>query len=194
MIRKLAAVPLLIALLAPMEAYSADFEKGLAAAQRGDYQTALQEWRPLAEQGNAGAQYNLGVAYSNGEGVPQDYAEAAKWYRMAAEQGAAGAQFNLGLLYSNGEGVSQDYAEAAKWFRMAAEQGVADAQFNLGVMYANGDGVPQDYVKAYMWLNLAAARGKSEDKKSRDTVAGWMTPAEIQEAQRLAREWFDKHQ
>jgi len=130
----------------------------------------------------------------NGYGVPQDKAEAAKWYRMAAEQGAADAQYNLGVMYDNGYGVPQDYAEAAKWFRMAAEQGVADAQFNLGVMYANGDGVPQDYVKAYMWLNLAAARGKSEDKKSRDTVAGWMTPAEIQEAQRLAREWFDKHQ
>src|SRR5690554_3388796 len=130
MIRKLAAVPLLIALLAPMEAYSADFVKGLAAAQRGDYQTALQEWRPLAEQGNTVAQFNLGIMYDNGYGVPQDKAEAAKWYRMAAEQGDADAQFNLGVLYDNGYGVPQDYAEAAKWYRMAAEQGHGGAQFN----------------------------------------------------------------
>ena len=64
-----------------------DFDKGLKAAQAGDFQTALQEWRPLAEQGYASAQYNLGQMYRNGQGVPQDDAEAVKWYRLAAEQG-----------------------------------------------------------------------------------------------------------
>ncbi len=70
----------------------ADFQDGLAAYQRGDYQTALREWRPLAEQGYAPAQYNIGSMYKNGHGVPQDYAEAARWYRRAAEQGRRGSR------------------------------------------------------------------------------------------------------
>ena len=74
-----------------------DFQKGFAAYNAGDYATALKEWRPLAEQGNADAQNNLGAMYDNGNGVLQNYTEAVKWYRLAAEQGYAGAQINLGL-------------------------------------------------------------------------------------------------
>ena len=76
-------------------AFAQDFQKGADAYIAGDYATALQEWRPLAEQGYASAQYNLGQMYTNGEGVPQDYTEAVKWYRLAAEQGYADAQTNL---------------------------------------------------------------------------------------------------
>jgi TPR repeat protein len=96
-------------------ALAQDFDKGLAAAQSGDFATALKEWRPLAEQGDADAQSNLGVMYYNGNGVPQDYAQAVKWYRKAAEQGHADAQSNLGVMYDKGEGVPQDYAQAVKW-------------------------------------------------------------------------------
>ena len=71
---------------------SADFQKGAAAAQRGDYSTALREWKPLAEQGNADAQNNLGLMYREGQGVPQDYKTAVKWYQRAAEQGDAGSR------------------------------------------------------------------------------------------------------
>jgi uncharacterized protein len=106
-------------------AVSQDFDKGWDAYENGDYATALKEWRPFAEQGDAFAQFNLGWMYKNGEGVPQDYQEAAKWYRLAAEQGYAKAQYNLALRYDNGEGVPQDYQEAAKWYRLAAEQGHA---------------------------------------------------------------------
>ena len=88
------------------------------------------------------AQFNLGLMYHNGQGVPQDYREAVRWYRMAADQGDADAQFNLGVMYDNGRGVPQDYAEAVRWYRKAADQGYADAQFNLGVMYYNGRGRP----------------------------------------------------
>jgi len=140
---KLSTIALVVALtVGGQAALAQDFEKGLAAARIGDFETALQEWRPLAEQGDAPAQNNLGVMYENGEGVPRDYAEAVKLYRLAAEQGFAGAQSNLGFMYHNGQGVSQDDAEAVKWSRMAAEQGHAAAQFNLGVSYANGRGVP----------------------------------------------------
>ena len=82
----------------------------MAAYESKDYATALKLWRPLAEQGDAQAQYNLGIMYDNGQGVPQDDAEAVKWYRKAAEQGIAKAQYNLGVMYANGRGVPQDYA------------------------------------------------------------------------------------
>ncbi len=101
----------------------ADFQDGLDAYNRGDYETAFKEWHPLAEQGNAQAQYYLGVLYFKGEGVPQDYAQARKWWRKAAAQGHAIAQFNLGLLYNFGLGVPQDYVQAHMWDNLAAAQG-----------------------------------------------------------------------
>jgi hypothetical protein len=143
----------------------AGFDEGLAAYNRGDYATALKEWRPLAEAGNAAAQYNLGRMYANGEGVPQNLKEALKWYRKAAEQGDARAQTNLGWMYSGlytkHPGEPKDYREAAKWFRLAAEQGHAYAQSELGKMYANGKGVPQDYKEAVKWFRLAAEQGNA---------------------------------
>jgi TPR repeat protein len=90
-----------------------------AAYNQGDYGTALQEWRPQAEQGDAGAQLNLGYMYSNGYGVPQDHKEAIKWYRRAAEQGSDRAQYNLGLMYDGGYGVPQDYVQAHMWYNIA---------------------------------------------------------------------------
>ena len=75
-----------------------------------------------------------------------------------------------------------------------AVQGDADAQYNLGYMYYNSEGVPEDYVLAYMWFNLAAAQGAEDAVGNRDFVAGLMTPADISEAQRLAREWQEAHQ
>ncbi len=211
----------------------AEFNAGVTAYEQGDYATALREWRPLAEQGNANAQFMLGLMYYKGGGVPQDHARAVKWYRKAAAQGVAEAQFNLGLIYAHGRGVPQDYAEAAKWYRKAAEQGIAKAQNNLGVRYAKGRGVPQDYaeavkwyrkaaaqgyataqynlgwkyfqglgvpkdfVRAFAWYDVAASRlppGKQRDRtvKIRDLVGTIMTPAQISEAQQLAREWRPK--
>ena len=102
---------------------SADFQSGMDANNRGDYATALREWRPLAEQGDALAQYNLGLLYRKGRGVPQDDVQARQWYAKAAVQGQAKAQFNLGTLYFNGEGVPKDYQQALRWFRLAADQG-----------------------------------------------------------------------
>ena len=103
------------------------FEDGVAAYERQDYATALRLWRPLADQGDARAQNNLGVMYSNGQGVPQDYAEAVRWYRKAADQGFARAQNNLGVMYSNGRGVPQDYVQAHMWLNLAATKGDKDA-------------------------------------------------------------------
>ena len=94
-------------------------ERGGAAYNQGDYGTALREWRPLAEQGDAGAQLNLGFMYDNGYGVSQDYKEAVKWYLRAAEQGSDRAQYNLGLMYDVGYGVPQDFVRAHMWYDIA---------------------------------------------------------------------------
>ena len=120
-------IPLLIGLLLVPALGWADFRAGLDAYDRGDYETALAEFRPLAEQGYASAQYNLGVMYDNGLGVPQDYREAAKWYRFAAEQGKVKAQSNLASMYHFGQGVLKDDVLAHMWADLAASQGGGDA-------------------------------------------------------------------
>ena len=114
---------LLLTLLVGNPAFSADWKKGWTASQSGDYATALREWTPLAEQGDADAQYNLGVMYEKGRGVLQDYKTAVKWYRLAAEQGNASAQSNLGVMYAIGQGVIQDDVYAHMWGNIAASNG-----------------------------------------------------------------------
>jgi len=157
LIRLLAGLVLAVVMLGG--AIAGPLEDGEAAYQRGDYATALTLLRPLAEQGNDAAQYDLGYMYASGQGVPKDFAEAAKWERLAAQQGER------------------------------------DAQNILGAMYSTGHGVPQDFVLAHMWFNLAAAQGDTGDDTGhlaaleRDAVSQKMTPEQIAEAQRMAREW-----
>ena len=143
-------VGLFFTLLAPAWA---DYQAGVDAYERGDYETALKEWRPLANQG------------------------------------LAVAQNNLGWMYDQGEGVAQDYTEAMKWSRLAADQGLAAAQNNLGAMYINGEGVRRNYVQGYMWLSLAAKQGYKRAVLPQGQLEREMTPDELAEAQRLAREW-----
>ena len=116
-------------------------DEAQAAPNPKDYTTAFSLWRPLADKGDANAQYNLGLMYDNGQGVAQDYKEAARLWGLAAAQGVAFAQYNLGLMYANGQGVAQDFKEAVRLYRLAAAQGDADAQYSLGVMYDTGKGV-----------------------------------------------------
>ena len=129
--------------------------------------------------------------------LKQDYTTALRLYRPLAEQGNARAQNNLGNMYEAGQGVPQDYAQAVKWFRLAADRGFARAQNNLGIMYQAGDGVPQDDVEAHKWFNLSASRASDADireraAKARDELASMMTPAQVVEAQKRAREWQPK--
>ena len=209
-----AVLILIISLLMAGPAVAEPFEDATKAYYRGDYETACRLIKPLAEGGLPEAQLNLGLMYDKGQGVPRDYAEALKWYRKAAEQGNAKAlkwyrkaaeqgnaeaQFNLGLMYDERLGVPQNYAEAVKWYRRAAEQGNAEAQTNLGIMYYTGQGVPKDDVLAHMWFNLATSRYPAPEKSKRkrteifrDIAASKMTPAQIAEALRLAKEWKPK--
>jgi TPR repeat protein len=136
-----------------------DTDKGYAAYKEKDYQTAITWFNKAAEQGDANAQYNLGIMYVDGLGVKKDYLQAATWYRKAAKQGHASARYNLGVMYENGQGVKKDYVQAIAWYRKAAEQGQANAQYNLAFMYKNGQGVKKDYVQAVAWYRKAANQG-----------------------------------
>ena len=182
---------LLVALLTSSLSNASDLTQGETAYNQGDYQRAYQIFNSLAERGDAQAQTNLGFMYNQGLGVPENDKEAVRWWRAAAEQGVVEAQTNLGAMYAHGLGVAQNYVEAVRWWRAAAEQGDAQAQFNLGVMYANGLGVPQNDLEAHMWANISASQGFQDASELRDFLAKEMTPAQIQEAQRLAQEWVN---
>jgi TPR repeat protein len=140
--------------------YAQDYEKGVEAAKKGDYATALRELRPLAEQGNADAQSNVGWMYNNGEGVTQNYKEAVKWYRLAAELGNAYAQINLGTMYAYGQGVMQNNVYAHMWFNIAASNGNVTALKNRNIltrkMMAADISKAQDLARACVQKNLKA--------------------------------------
>jgi len=165
----------------------------IAAAQ-------LKALRDRADQGDAQAQFRLARIYDEGDGVRQDLTEALRWYRKSAEQGLSIAQVRLGAIYYNGDGVPQDASEGVRWWLEAAGRGSNLAKFNLGGAYYQGVGVRQDYVQAYMWMDLAASHAaRAGDKalaglagRSRETLAGKMTPAQVSEAQRQAQEWKPK--
>jgi TPR repeat protein len=124
----------------------------------------LAHTRAGAENGDAAAQFKLGLYYSQGQGVPQDYVEAVKWYRKAAEQGDAGAQSMLGMIFYFGDdiagnSVGKDYSEALKWIRKAADQGDASGEALLGEAFESGNGVQQDYGEAKKWYRKSADQG-----------------------------------
>ena len=119
----------------------------------------------------------------------KDYKTSYKLWLPLAEQGVADAQYTLGQMYLNGQGVSQDYKEALKWYRLSAEQGYGLAQSHLGFMYYNGQGVPLDFALAHKWFNLASLNGDKDAVKSRNLTEERMTPAQIEKAQEMARNW-----
>jgi TPR repeat protein len=152
----------------------------------------MKELRKSAEAGDASAQNELGLLYYEGKAVPQDHRKAREWFDKAVKQGHAGAQVNLGTLYLHGEGAPQSSQMALLWFGQAAGQEDPLAFANLGLMYAQGYGVLQDFVQAHKWYNLSAAYGEGRAAEARDALAKQMTPTQIAEAQRQAREWTSR--
>ena len=124
----------LAVLLVAAPSFANDFEEGLDAIHGTDYNKALEKLRPLASEGHAAAQYNLGVMYEWGNGVPQDDVEAMKWYRLSAGQSHRDAQNNLGAMYSKGEGVAQNFVEALKWFVVSADNGSEGGRKNIDIV------------------------------------------------------------
>lgn len=122
--------------------FNSAFEEGWDAYQSGRYRIAMQHWLPLAEQGDANAQLNIGLLYESGRGTDADPVQAAYWYRQSAEYGLAAAQYNLGLMYRDGNGVEQDQGVARGWFERAAAQGLQAARALLETAPAPLDGSP----------------------------------------------------
>lgn len=172
---------------------SSDFDAGDKAYERGDYETAVREWRSLAQEGDAASQTKLAQMYEMGRGVDQDVDEAAKWFRRAADQGYAPAQYRLGEMHQSGEGVERDYARAVELYRKAAAQNYVKAQHNLGSMLYSGLGIPVDAVGGLMWFEIAAQNGSKLAAKSRDEAQRVMKPADVNEAKRRAKQWLDRH-
>ena len=137
---------LLSLLLGSGLAVAAAFNKGLEAAQSGDFKTALAEWTPLADQGDYNAQYNLGLMYDTGWGVPENDKTTVKWYTKAAEQGYADAQVNLGVMYDNGQGVLTDTKRAYMWYNLGSYNGRETARKNKDKIAK--DMTPADISKA----------------------------------------------
>ncbi len=124
----------------------------------------------------------------------EDFATAAEVFREAAERGDAMGQNSLGELYEAGNGVPQDYEKAVLWYRRAAVQGHAGGQFNLGRMYRDGKGVPQNFIEGYAWINLGARQDTIGSlRRARDALAQRLGAAQLTEAQRLSKEYFERY-
>lgn len=167
---------------------AAQLDDAVAAAHRGEYAVAFQLTSPLAENGDARAQFNIGYMYANGWGVQRDLVGAVNWYRKAAEQGLEIAQHHLGIAYINGNGIERDDAEAARWFRRAAEQGFSRAQLMLGRIYLEGRGVPKDLVQGYAWVVLAGRRGAP----TRVSESLTLSPQQLVQANEIIDRWKPK--
>jgi TPR repeat protein len=166
-----------VLLIISVPAFSADFKEARDAIERKEYTLALRQLTPLAEQGDARAQYYLGWLYQYAKGVEKDSRTATKWYRAAADQGYAEAQYEMGQAYIWGEerGVREDPAKAAAWFLKAAKQGNQQAQASLGEIYSGGGvdlwlsakgpikygNVSADFPKAAKWYRTAIDQGYS---------------------------------
>lgn len=167
-----ALTALLLACAAPAWADDhAQFQQGYTAYQAGNYAQALRLWQPLAQKGNAEAQFALGLMYDKGQGVAQTDRQAAAWYQKAADQGDADAQLNLGLMYANGRGVAKNYRQAAAWWQKAADQGDAEAQYNLGLMYYNGQGMARNYRQAAAWYKKVLAQPDTPENAEAKALA-----------------------
>jgi TPR repeat protein len=183
-----------VAMALGASAVAGPLEDGIAAYHEHGYAKAAELWRPLAEKGDAAAQYFLGTLYVEGHGVEQNDATAFMWFQRAASQGDAAAQYNVGASYAGGTGVQKSSVDAAKWFQRAANQGLIFAQVNLGLLYAAGNGVPQDNVEALKWFELAlfalpAGAARSDVARAMTDVTEKMTSEQIQQAKERQREW-----
>ena len=169
-----------------------DTEAAYAAVKKGDFAAAFKLFQSAARSGEDFAMHNVGTMYFEGMGVDRSYIQALEWYRQAADKGYASSQHAIGGMYERGEGVKRSAEEAAKWYRLAADQGNSASQNNLGVFYATGDGgVEADSVRAHLWFSLAAKEDASAASR-RDRMAARMTPQQIADAEKLAREWKPK--
>jgi len=183
--RFLVAAALIGGLIAP--ALADPLMDGGSFYRQGDYAHALAAWQPLAAQGNAEAQNNLGLLYLDGKGVPRNLPEAVRNFQLSAAAGSALGQNNLGGLYRDGNGVPRDFAKAVRWFAASASQGNSAGMYNLGLMYELGQGVKADPIEAAMWYDLAAEQNDVPNAAAhRDALLQQMPPINRTKAQQMA--------
>ena len=159
------AVLAVVLLCISLSAARAGYDEGIAAYERGDYATALGEFLPMAQAGDALAQSYVGVIYHYGLGIEADLAKAIDWYARAADNGDATAQRILGDLHIEGVAGPPDYAAAAQWYEAAAKGGDTEAQRKLGELYLKGRGVPRNPTIAAQWLNSAKELSDPEARR-----------------------------
>jgi TPR repeat protein len=170
---------------------AADLTSAKHAYEQKNFATAFKELTPLAEQGNADAQFLLGKMYWMGQGVLKDDAQAMKWLKASATQGNADAQFFVGSYYLL---PHRDIAEGLRWLRLSAEQGNQDAQLLLGKTYMGGAReLPRDPVQGEMWLRLAAKGNLPFYEAQLATAESEMSPDQIAKGKALADAWKPKH-
>ena len=180
-LRYLVAAALIAFVAAPLSGQSV--KAGIDAWQRADYAGAIAIWRPLAEKGDADAQFNLGQAYRLGKGVPLNLGAAQTWFERAATSGHLDAQTTLGLLlFQNG-----NQSEGIKWLRKAAEQGEPRALLVYGTALYNGDGVTQDRMLGYAYVSRAAALGLVPAQQTLSELDQLVSVADRKKALALAR-------
>ncbi len=185
----LAAVPLFLA----SAAWSGDFQTGLDAFNSGDYDTALAQWQPLAEAGDADGLYGLGMMYGNGFGVDMNDEKALSYYGLASEKGHADAQYKLGVMHQNGWGVPMNEEEAARLFELAAESGHMDAQIGLGQIYSADYSPLYNKAEAYKWLGIATQLGNMNAAVAREQLAERLTAGEVIEFDGMVNIWMENH-
>ena len=181
-------------MLSSATVFGANLEKGLAAFSEGDYETAMAECQPLADEGDVGAMFCVGRMYANGFGVPMNDELALKWYGLAAGEGHPEALYNLALMHANGWGVEMNDVPAAGFYRVAAGFGWIPAQAAMGFCYKHGAGVEKDLVKAYMWFDIAAHNGDMSAATERDNVGDRLTAEEIEAGQIAALAYLESHE
>ena len=189
-IRLTLAAALLGTLNAPAHA---GLREAIAAYNSNDFESAAAQLAPLAEAGDAEAQFYLGYLYETGQGVERDESLSANFYRQAGTLGHQRAQFNLGLAYERGRGVEQDPAQSLEWFLKAANQGFPRAQYKAAELYLAGSGTRREPMQSYKWFKLAGSKRYEDAKRRRKTVAKELTPHQIAEADLWVRMWKEEH-
>ncbi len=163
-------------------------EQSLPTDAALDDATAIQTLKPLADNGDARAQYQLGEIYERGVAVPRSGAQVVHWYERSARQAYMPAERALGLLYLEGRLVPQDYDAARNWLERAAHDGSDRAQYELGKLLEHGYNRAPDLIMAYVWYDFAAAQGNTEARKARDILATKLPSDRLEEAQRIAEQ------
>lgn len=185
LIRTMTTVLAAIILSACSVVQDAENDRAKQAYRAGDYQQALATWSRLAEKGNARAQNNMGVLYSEGHGVERDDDAALEWFMKSADQGFVLAQANLGDSYFNGDIVPQDYGQAAYWYTLGARGGDSESQYYMGKMLADGLGMPRDPARAHMWYSIAAMNGYEDADAALENLETTMSQQDLNRAEAL---------